>query len=38
VAGESLIDLVAGDPEQLRAHCGGGPLNIARALAAWGSR
>jgi fructokinase len=36
VAGESLIDLVARDPEHLRAHCGGGPFNTARVLARLG--
>jgi fructokinase len=36
VGGEALIDLVATDAAQLRAHPGGGPFNTARALARLG--
>jgi fructokinase len=36
VAGEALIDLVAGDDGHLVPRCGGGPFNTARALARLG--
>jgi fructokinase len=36
VAGESLIDLIPNGPDQLTAHCGGGPFNTAQALARLG--
>jgi fructokinase len=33
VAGEALIDLVAGEEDDLRGHPGGGPFNVARTIA-----
>lgn len=36
VAGESLVDLVPSGPQQLTAHCGGGPFNTARGIARLG--
>ena len=38
VAGEALVDLVPDDDGRLGAHCGGGPFNVARALARLGQR
>jgi fructokinase len=37
VAGEALIDLVAGADGQVRAHLGGGPYNAARTMARLGA-
>ena len=38
VAGEALVDLVPGDGDVLAAHLGGGPFNVARAVAREGGR
>ncbi len=38
VVGESLVDLVPSGPQQLTAHCGGGPFNTARGIARLGQR
>ena len=38
VAGEALVDLVPGDGDVLAAHLGGGPFNVARAVARQGGR
>jgi fructokinase len=38
VAGEALVDLVPGDGDVLAAHLGGGPFNVARAIARQGGR